>query len=81
MEMQICETSTVQLDIVPDGEAALREHIKNKTTALGREVIKIARSTCILYGYMIHGYFFTRTLMTHSMLLTLAGYWSSIETG
>ncbi len=42
----------VVLDIVPDGEAALREYIRNKTTAvLGREVLK--ESVAILF----HGYY------------------------
>ncbi len=57
MDMQISEISTVQLDIVPDGEAALREHIKNKTTALGRQVIKLEYMYCIDSAYVaiIHG--------------------------
>ncbi len=55
MDMQISETSTVQLDIVPDGEAALREHIKNKTTALGREVIKLEYMH-VLYWFCMCGY-------------------------
>ncbi|XP_064382190.1 antizyme inhibitor 2-like isoform X2 [Halichondria panicea] len=33
MEVHISETTTVELGIVPDGEAALREYISNKTSA------------------------------------------------
>ncbi len=40
---------TVVLDIVPDGEEALKEYIKNKTIAgSGREVLKY--SVAILIG-------------------------------
>ncbi len=53
MEMQISETSIVVLDIVHDGEAALREHIKNKTTALQRKEVMLLYTFCVA----IHGYF------------------------
>ncbi len=40
MEVKLPHMTTVELDIVPDGEAALREYIRNKTIAgSGREVL------------------------------------------
>ncbi len=56
MEVHISETTTVELGIVPDGEAALREYISNKTSAgSGRKVLNMLKES-VTIGYFIQDY-------------------------